>query len=149
MLLPYCALVGGSTQGIGRAVAEALAEAGATVTLIARREAALRVAPDGAVRWADERAERLLGLHEGADLLPAMLPGSEDKARRLLLAAATAPVHDWELQLRGRDGTPQTVRCAAALADDETDTGELALLVSLVADADVRRMGEMSETMEG
>jgi 3-oxoacyl-[acyl-carrier protein] reductase len=42
MLLPYRALVGGSTQGIGRAVAEALAEAGATVTLLARNEAALR-----------------------------------------------------------------------------------------------------------
>ncbi|MGI4735116.1 MAG: SDR family oxidoreductase [Janthinobacterium lividum] len=41
-LLPYRALVGGSTQGIGRAVAEALAEAGATVTLLARNEAALR-----------------------------------------------------------------------------------------------------------
>lgn len=38
----YRALVGGSTQGIGRAVAEALAEAGATVTLLARNEAALR-----------------------------------------------------------------------------------------------------------
>ncbi len=42
MLTPYHALVGGSTQGIGRAVAEALAEAGATVTLISRNEAALR-----------------------------------------------------------------------------------------------------------
>jgi 3-oxoacyl-[acyl-carrier protein] reductase len=41
-LLPYHALVGGSTQGIGRACAEALAEAGATVTLIARHEAKLR-----------------------------------------------------------------------------------------------------------
>jgi 3-oxoacyl-[acyl-carrier protein] reductase len=42
MLLPYHALVGGSTQGIGRAVAEALAEAGATITLISRNETALR-----------------------------------------------------------------------------------------------------------
>lgn len=41
-LSPYRALVGGSTQGIGRAVAEALAEAGATVTLLARNEATLR-----------------------------------------------------------------------------------------------------------
>lgn len=41
-LTPYRALVGGSTQGIGRAVAEALAADGATVTLIARNEAALR-----------------------------------------------------------------------------------------------------------
>ncbi|MDF7812738.1 SDR family oxidoreductase [Hymenobacter sp. YC55] len=36
------ALVGGSTQGIGRAVAEALANNGATVTLLARDEARLR-----------------------------------------------------------------------------------------------------------
>lgn len=43
-LLPYRALVGGSTQGIGRAAAEALAEAGAAVTLISRNEAALREA---------------------------------------------------------------------------------------------------------
>lgn len=41
-LSPYRALVGGSTQGIGRAVAEALAERGATVTLLARNEASLR-----------------------------------------------------------------------------------------------------------
>lgn len=36
------ALVGGSTQGIGRAVAEELAKNGATVTLLARNEANLR-----------------------------------------------------------------------------------------------------------
>lgn len=41
-LTPYRALVGGSNQGIGRAVAEALAADGATVTLVARHEAALR-----------------------------------------------------------------------------------------------------------
>jgi 3-oxoacyl-[acyl-carrier protein] reductase len=41
-LSSYRALVGGSTQGIGRAVAEALAEAGAAVTLLARNEATLR-----------------------------------------------------------------------------------------------------------
>jgi 3-oxoacyl-[acyl-carrier protein] reductase len=41
-LTPYRALVGGSTQGIGRAVAEALAAEGAAITLIARREDALR-----------------------------------------------------------------------------------------------------------
>lgn len=41
-LLSQHALVGGSTQGIGRAVAEALAERGATIVLLARNEAALR-----------------------------------------------------------------------------------------------------------
>ena len=41
-LLPYRALVGGSTQGIGRAVAVALAERGCAVTLLARNEARLR-----------------------------------------------------------------------------------------------------------
>ena len=41
-LQPYRALVGGSTQGIGRAVAQALAEAGAAVTLLARNEERLR-----------------------------------------------------------------------------------------------------------
>jgi len=41
-LLPYRALVGGSTQGIGRAVAQALAERGCTVTLLARHEDRLR-----------------------------------------------------------------------------------------------------------
>ena len=43
-LAPYHALVGGSTQGIGRAVAEALASQGATLTLLARHEARLREA---------------------------------------------------------------------------------------------------------
>ena len=41
-LLPYRALVGGSTQGIGRAVAQALAERGCAITLLARHETALR-----------------------------------------------------------------------------------------------------------
>lgn len=41
-LTPYRALVGGSTQGIGRATAEELARLGATVTLLARNEATLR-----------------------------------------------------------------------------------------------------------
>ena len=41
-LLPYRALVGGSTQGIGRAVAQALAEHGCALTLLARDEARLR-----------------------------------------------------------------------------------------------------------
>lgn len=41
-LIPYRALVGGSTQGIGRAVAQALAERGCGVTLLARNEARLR-----------------------------------------------------------------------------------------------------------
>ena len=41
-LLPYRALVGGSTQGIGRAVAIALAERGCAVTLLARNEDRLR-----------------------------------------------------------------------------------------------------------
>ncbi len=41
-LLPYRALVGGSTQGIGRAIAVALAERGCGVTLLARNEDSLR-----------------------------------------------------------------------------------------------------------
>jgi signal transduction histidine kinase/CheY-like chemotaxis protein len=108
------------------------------------REAALRVAPDGTVRWADARADRLLGLRAGATLLERILPGSEDKARRLLASAAEAPVHDWELQLRGPDDAPRTVRCAAGAVGDD----ELALLVSLAADRDAQLMAEMSGTME-
>ena len=41
-LLPYRALVGGSTQGIGRAVAQLLAERGCGLTLLARNEDRLR-----------------------------------------------------------------------------------------------------------
>ena len=41
-LLPYRALVGGSTQGIGRAVAQALSERGCAITLLARNEDRLR-----------------------------------------------------------------------------------------------------------
>ncbi|GGG44431.1 SDR family oxidoreductase [Hymenobacter glacieicola] len=41
-LLSRRALVGGSTQGIGRAVAKELARRGATLTLVARNETALR-----------------------------------------------------------------------------------------------------------
>ncbi|HEX8504246.1 MAG TPA: SDR family oxidoreductase [Hymenobacter sp.] len=41
-LHPYRALVGGSTQGIGRAVAHLLAERGCAVTLLARNEERLR-----------------------------------------------------------------------------------------------------------
>ena len=41
-LLPYRALVGGSTQGIGRAVAQLLAERGCALTLLARNEDRLR-----------------------------------------------------------------------------------------------------------
>ena len=41
-LLPYRALVGGSTQGIGRAVAQLLADRGCALTLLARNEDRLR-----------------------------------------------------------------------------------------------------------
>ena len=41
-LLPYRALVGGSTQGIGRAVAQLLAARGCALTLLARNEDRLR-----------------------------------------------------------------------------------------------------------
>ncbi|WP_426058274.1 SDR family oxidoreductase [Hymenobacter sp. B1770] len=43
-LAPYRALIGGSTQGIGRAVAQLLAERGCAVTLLARNEERLREA---------------------------------------------------------------------------------------------------------
>lgn len=45
-LQKYRALVGGSTQGIGRAVAQALAERGCGITLLARDEARLRETAD-------------------------------------------------------------------------------------------------------
>jgi signal transduction histidine kinase/CheY-like chemotaxis protein len=108
------------------------------------REVAMRCAADGVVRWADARAERLLGLVAGRSFHDVVLRGSEDEARRLLAAAAGAVVRDWELQLRDAEGEAHAVRFAAAPAGD----GEVALLGSL-APADVAaQLDQMGGTLE-
>ncbi len=109
------------------------------------REAALRCAPDGAVRWADARAARLFGLAVGGRLDDVLLDGSGDKARRLLAeAAGGAVVRDWELQLRGADGEAHAVRCAAAPAGD----GEVALLCALAPSDVALQLDQMAGSLE-
>ncbi|MDF1504459.1 hybrid sensor histidine kinase/response regulator [Roseisolibacter sp. H3M3-2] len=108
------------------------------------REAALRCAPDGTVRWADARASRHFGLAEGGRLYDAVVPGSEGKARRLLDDGAGGVVRDWELQLRDAQGEPQAVRFAAAPAGD----GDVALLATLSPSDVSRQLDAMGETME-
>jgi signal transduction histidine kinase/CheY-like chemotaxis protein len=108
------------------------------------REAALRCAPDGTVRWADARATRLLGLATGDVLADVVAPGSEDKARRLLEAAAQSTVRDWELQLRGADGVARAVRCAAAPTGD----GEIALVCGISPDDVAAQLEQMGDTLE-
>jgi signal transduction histidine kinase/CheY-like chemotaxis protein len=108
------------------------------------REATLRCAPDGTVRWADARAARLFGLAAGGRLADVLGAGSEDKAQRLLDAARHATVRDWELQLHGPDGVARAVRCAAAPAGDD----EIALLCSLSPEDVAGQLEAMGETME-
>jgi signal transduction histidine kinase len=78
-------------------------------------EVALVCDSAGRVRWADARAERLLGAQ--ADMLFAGLavPGSEDKARRFLQAAAAGETETWELALLV-DGRPVIVAWRGAPA---------------------------------
>ena len=51
----------------------------------------------GIIRWADARAERLLGVGPDVAFVALIAPGTEDKARRLLDMARAAETDTWEL----------------------------------------------------
>jgi len=70
-LASYRALVGGSTQGIGRAVAEALAAAGCALTLLARDGARLRAAAAALPTPTGQRHDYLVADFEHPDQLAA------------------------------------------------------------------------------
>ncbi|MCB2380013.1 SDR family oxidoreductase [Hymenobacter sp. BT635] len=72
-LTSHRALVGGSTQGIGRAVAEELAQLGATVTLLARNEATLQQAVAELPRPQDQAHDYIVADFSDPDTLAARL----------------------------------------------------------------------------
>ena len=74
-LASYRALVGGSTQGIGRAVAEALAAAGCALTLLARDGARLRAAAAALPTPTGQRHDYLMADFEHPDQLAAAVAG--------------------------------------------------------------------------
>lgn len=82
------------------------------------REFAIECGADGAIRWLDPRAERLLGVPPGARLQSLCAPGTTDKAEALLASGRRARVDGWELSLV-LAGRPTTVSFAAAPAGED------------------------------
>lgn len=77
-----------------------------------RREVALCCDLSGRVAWADEAAERLLGIREGSLLADCVPDGSREELQALLARAAAEPVRDWDVTVCV-DGQPVTVACAS------------------------------------
>jgi signal transduction histidine kinase len=63
------------------------------------RELTLTCDAQGRVLWSDARAQRMLGVDRGSDLLALVVPGSEAKARALLAKARTDSLAQWEIPL--------------------------------------------------
>lgn len=98
------ALVTGGGSGIGRAIAAALSDAGATILLVGRREGPLREALGdraGAVLAADvtapEASAEIAAWAEGLGLAPGILVNAAGANPRL--PADTIPRADWEATL--------------------------------------------------
>lgn len=124
MLLPYHALVGGSTQGIGRAVAEALAEAGATVTLLSRNEAALR----------EVAAALPTPTHQQHDYLVADFSQPSQVADAVAGYLAAHPT-GFQILVNNTGGPPAGPLLAATPADFERAFGQHLLCNHLLAQA--------------
>lgn len=88
------ALVCGSTQGIGRATAEALAEAGAEVTLLARNAKTLRSVCDGLAREHDQHHDFL-----AADF-------SQPETVRQIVCDAVNTERPWHILINNTGGPP-------------------------------------------
>lgn len=74
------------------------------------REWAVVCDTDGSIIWADGRAKRAFGAHEGMSLVSMAASLNEGKVTRFLDAARSRRLDDWELLLRGggghQDGQP-------------------------------------------
>jgi 3-oxoacyl-[acyl-carrier protein] reductase len=91
------ALVCGASEGIGRASAIALAEAGVSVTLLSRREDKLRALADELPRIADGQSH---------DFLAADVSDAATLAEKLRALCASAPVHILVNNTAGPPGGP-------------------------------------------
>jgi len=77
------------------------------------REFAIDCAADGAIRWLDPRAQRLLDVRPGVHLQALCAPGTTSKADALLAGGRFARLEGWELSLM-LAGRPTMVSFAAA-----------------------------------
>jgi signal transduction histidine kinase/CheY-like chemotaxis protein len=92
------------------------------------RELALVCDAAGVVRWADDRAARMIDAHPGRSLAELCVPGTGSKAGELVSRAVGEPVDGWELSFPNH-GDPLTVTFNAR------PQGGSALLVGHVAPA--------------
>ena len=106
------------------------------------REFSLACDAQGAVTWADPRAQRVLGVAAGARLEELAPRGTEEKLRDLLARASSAEVDDWEIPLVA-SGRPVTVAFRAQGVD-----GGVLLVGHLVPEHFSRAMVNLGESME-
>jgi signal transduction histidine kinase/CheY-like chemotaxis protein len=72
---------------------------GASTLLAQSREVELVCDPDGTVRWADERARRVLAAAPGLRLQELAPPGTDEKVRMLVAHGRERAIADWEVTL--------------------------------------------------
>ncbi|HEY4058419.1 MAG TPA: response regulator [Kofleriaceae bacterium] len=104
----------------------------------------LHVACDrtGKIRYADDRARRILGVTADHSLRDVVTPGCDAKLDDLLSRASSAPVADWELPFVV-NGAPVTLVLDAAPGAEET----VLLVGHLIPQTFVHAMAQVNEMM--
>ena len=109
------------------------------------REVALACDATGAIRWADGRADMLVGARAGMRLVDLAAPGSADKVERFLHAAAAGETSGWELHLTAPSGSREPLTFAARGAPD--GYGGALVVASLAAHDYAQLLNQMSGAM--
>ena len=105
------------------------------------REFALLCDPKGVIRWADGRAQALIGAKEGLPFEELAAPGTSDKVAALFYELERHPVTRWETVLLV-DGQPATVSI-----QPRQHEGQIALVGSLVPGDYSDAFDQVSSTM--
>lgn len=105
------------------------------------REVVLACAASGAILYADERAERLLGAKPGGSLFDLIPEGNEAKLQSLLTAARARSVDGWEVAV-SINGQARVMTFSAS-----PEEGLIVLVGSLVPDDYARALTQLGDAM--